>query len=48
MFNLNAYMFYERLHKTYGNVARVYGFFGVGPLAMISDHYEAPKSTQSS
>jgi hypothetical protein len=32
MFNPHAYMFYEGLYKTYGKVARVSGFFGVGPI----------------
>ena len=32
MFNPYAYVFYEGLYKTYGKVARLYGFFGVGPI----------------
>jgi hypothetical protein len=31
MFNPYAHSFHEGLFKTYGNVARVYGFLGVRP-----------------
>jgi len=30
MFNRYAYDFHEGLHRQYGNVARIYGIFGVG------------------
>jgi hypothetical protein len=33
MFNLHAYVFYEELYRTYGKVARVSGFLGVGSIS---------------
>lgn len=29
MFNRHAFQFHEGIYKTYGKVARIYGFFGV-------------------
>ena len=47
MYNPYAYSFHEGLYRTYGTVARVYGFLGVGPNRRLPrthrDHWEQDK-----
>jgi hypothetical protein len=38
MYNPYAYSFHEGLYRTYGTVARVYGFLGVGLILTIASY----------